>query len=406
MARRPVRRALGTRSLLDIEGRKHPPVRRRRLPRKVEPFLGGEWSWKAGPVYPIAQFLLILGGLCSPVWAIVSLVYLVFGPSVVFRAEHWDLLGMGFPALVVSAVWNFSAIGNGQVRCFSPMPLTRRRRPTAASGQFLATGAGAGAGAALDAQPAGGGAPLSIFVLVPGFGDPTHAPRLLQNVALLRAQPVDLACVIYVWRSEEQLPIATVTEFAPCVLKRQKGQWVDFLRAAPEELWVDRDYVLLWFDDAVMVSLDLPYWATVMRCNHLSVLSPTYSPAQPRTWQIMEYDKSSLGGVGRHTDFVEFQITMFTPASFSCLRSLANKNTTLGWGIDMIYARKCPGHCIGLLDNVVMIDTATGSYNKSHAQVELKQFNMLHGGGNGIYYNFRRLVDPSKGQCFSDPVLL
>lgn len=216
-----------------------------------------------------------------------------------------------------------------------------------------------------------------VFVLVPGFGNEKHTPQLLENIRWLRRQDAHVTCLIYLYSDRIALP--EVEEFLPCKLVHSEGMWTSFVKRIPEKFWQASDYVLLWLDDVVPLDgVDLRIMTQTAQLNGLSVLSPSYDKSESSRWPVMVQSPELSAGVddavGRRTDFVEWQMTLMRPSSFSCLRKMIDSNNPAGWGLDLYFSSMCPGHCIGVLDSMTMNDTSSGSYSMDIARIQMNQW--------------------------------
>lgn len=235
-------------------------------------------------------------------------------------------------------------------------------------------------GCAAEATPGSQQETPSVFVVMPGLGKPEHIPLVMESVSWLRKQAnVHVSCLIYVYNPSLKFPDGEQS-FSPCRMQHSTGQWTHFIQEAPETQWSQSSYVLVWLDDVkIEGAADLHSMVQVMRRNRLGVASPSYSPAVSKNrWITMQQDLRSP--VGRYTNLVEFQFTLMTPGSFRCFRGMIEPDINpRGWGLDRAFVTMCPGHCLGVLDTVTMLDTSKCSYGCEAARAEMQAYTVRHG---------------------------
>lgn len=218
---------------------------------------------------------------------------------------------------------------------------------------------------------------------MPGFGKPENLALLQGNLKWLQRQGMDVECLVYVYKTEDQLPLPDGA-LAPCRVAREGGYWTEFLRRAPEALWSDVDYVLVWLDDVeVQPGLSLRRVAEVMDCNGLGAVSLTYPPglrAPDGRGRVPVMYSDARFSVGRRVDFMEYNFNLLTPEKFRCLRGVLDPENVMGWGVAEWFAHDCGGArgaavgCLAALDEALMRDTSTGSYNLSEAEQQQEAY--------------------------------
>jgi hypothetical protein len=243
-----------------------------------------------------------------------------------------------------------------------------------------------------------------VFVLVPGFGEPERQKTILRNVAWLRKQEVDMVCVIYVYEAEEKLPLHA-EDFSPCQIQRQAGYPAEFMLLPPEEMWSSQDYVLMWFDDVVVPDdTDLTRLIKILDYNGLGMLSPSFSDEMYAHWperhgKIMFHNSSSQFRVGRHTSYAELLFSLMKPESYRCLRGLIDLEVNpFGYGLDRLFPDRCSEHCLGLLDETVMMDTSQGTLNYKAANYYQDAYFSKHGFPSDREVVFDSLKDPREDE--------
>jgi hypothetical protein len=226
-----------------------------------------------------------------------------------------------------------------------------------------------------------------VFVLVPGFGgESERQEQLLENVAWLRRQDADITCMIYVYKSAEELTLDEQI-FAPCSVERQKGYPAEFMLQPPENLWQDSDYVLIWFDDvALHPDSKLSRFIDVLNFNGLGLLTPSFSEKMlseywpERHGRIMYHNSSKSFAIGRYTSYAELLFSFMTPASFQCLRGLIDIDVNpYGYGLDRLFPDRCSEHCLGILDETTMYDTSHGTFSYDDAEKYQDAYFTKHG---------------------------
>lgn len=239
-----------------------------------------------------------------------------------------------------------------------------------------------------------------VFVLVPGFGDAARKEQLLSNIGWLRKQDVEVSCMIYVYQPVEKMPLNDA-EFAPCSIQRQAGYPAQFMLWAPKKQWSNQDYVLVWFDDvALPQDASLTRMMNIMNFNGLGALAPSYSEEMYKHWperhgKIMFHNSSEDFVVGRHTSYAELMFLLMTPASFNCLRGLVDeKSNPYGYGLDRLYPDRCSDHCLGVLDEITMMDMGQGTFKYDLAEKYQEAYFSKHGFPSNREIIFGPLQDP------------
>ncbi|CAE8611665.1 unnamed protein product [Polarella glacialis] len=154
-------------------------------------------------------------------------------------------------------------------------------------------------------------------------------------------------CKIYVYENDIELPL-NESGFALCEIVRHQGAWMDHWRVfAPS----DKPYVAQWLDSMQLdPNVNMKRMIATMAKNNLQLISPAYNSSY---WELMH--PAALprkdNAIGRVTDFVEFQVSIFSRASFRCLQSVIEETPTihLGWGVHFIFPKLC-GARVGILD--------------------------------------------------------
>jgi len=217
---------------------------------------------------------------------------------------------------------------------------------------------------------------LNVLVVVPGFGNPNHAELLQNNIKWLRTQSVPITCDIYVYA---ELPLVEA-EYAPCKLIRRSGFWTEFLADVSDERLLHIDCVLIWLDDVeVAPDADMQRMLQIMKCNNLDVSSPAFHPDHHTQYEVLACHRPDLFlSVGRYVNFIEYQFTFFHVEAFRCLRKLVRPDVNpRGWGLDMEYPATCASKCMGVMDEVWMRDTSSGSYDRGQAKAEINAYTKL-----------------------------
>lgn len=236
-----------------------------------------------------------------------------------------------------------------------------------------------------------------VFAMVPGFGNAEHLSLVENNVRWLQRQDADITCSVYVYKTEVELPLdaSAIARIAPCTVQRSRGHWMDFIAMVPATSLSLVDYVLVWFDDVVVQpGATLQRMVEVMACNGLSVVTPAY----PQNEVLIDGNvvilrptimtqRGPRNFVGHRVNFVEYNGNLMTVDSFRCLQGMFEPANARGWGIAEWFSSTCPGYCIGVLDEILMHDTSTGSYSHDKAEKDFGAYMNLHGwpklGGEG-----------------------
>ncbi|CAE8640501.1 unnamed protein product [Polarella glacialis] len=178
-------------------------------------------------------------------------------------------------------------------------------------------------------------------------------------------------CKIYVYKNDTELPL-NASDFAPCEIVRHQGAWMDHWRVfAPS----DKPYVVQWLDSMQMdPNVNMKRIIATMAKNSLQLISPAYNGSG---WDFMH--QAALprkeNGIGHVTDFVEFQVSIFTRDSFRCLQSIIEETPTihLGWGVDEIFPKLC-GARVGIVDVMTQSKWRTEQlYDTEEAQREMNE---------------------------------
>jgi len=174
-------------------------------------------------------------------------------------------------------------------------------------------------------------------------------------LSFMKNQSIPFDCVIYVYKTEEELPLDGA-EFEPCKLVRHAGYWMDHLRAYPSHV-SKRPYVLHWLDSIQAEHVSVARMIHVLEKNKLAMVSPSYTGG---VWEAMSRsagpDLDSSGHGGRTLSFVEFQLNLFTRESFHCLQSkmLWDAQIHFGWGVDELFPSICHAK-VGVIDDMSIV---------------------------------------------------
>ncbi|CAE8602192.1 unnamed protein product [Polarella glacialis] len=190
-----------------------------------------------------------------------------------------------------------------------------------------------------------------ISIFVPGVGSAEAAAAVQKNlVEFMRgpgAEGLPWDCKIYVYENDIELPL-NESGFAPCEIVRHQGAWMDHWRVFVPS---DKPYIVQWLDSIQMdPNVNMKRMIATMANNNLQLISPAYNSSY---WKLMH--PAALprkdNAIGRVTDFVEFQVSIFTRDSFRCLQSVIEETPTihLGWGVDFIFPKLC-GARVGIVD--------------------------------------------------------
>ena len=187
---------------------------------------------------------------------------------------------------------------------------------------------------------------LSLLLVVPGHGDPTHTSRLIASIQRLqrsaRSVGMGFECLIFVYSdavSDVEL------RKAGCRIVHGPGVWTDFMHKVPEvSKGVSSSHVAVMMDDVDTHMVHLPAFFRSMRWHRLDVASPAIPLWR---WTVM---RPVPGCALRRTGYVDPLFQVMTANAWSCWRGIIRRDLNpLGWGMDMVFGRHC-NVSIGVLD--------------------------------------------------------
>lgn len=248
---------------------------------------------------------------------------------------------------------------------------------------------------------------LQVFAFVPGFGNMAHWPVLQSNVEWLRRQEgVEATCIVYVYKPEADFPVDAGL-LSPCEVVRKRGLWPEFVLAAPEASWKGSDYVLMMLDNVVMQpSTSLRRMAEIMACNRLGVLSPSYHEiccacksdgCVPRRFRSWYQSWQGVAEVGRRVSLIDWQVVLMTTEAFRCYRGITEPRVDIAnWEPTGLFLYACADHCMAILDEALMYDTAVASYSYDLAVRGMLSYRSRHLVPRVRENSFGRLLDPRR----------
>lgn len=158
-----------------------------------------------------------------------------------------------------------------------------------------------------------------VLIIIPGLGQRERAALVLGNLAWVRAQGIPFRCVIYVYVSEIELPMPPQV-YAPCLIIRNKGYWMNHLKAVPLPSIFTLERVVVWLDAVVIDKTgSLRSILSTMSANCLHSMALTDAPASPHhaSGNLMQHP-----GIGRVSDYAETLLQFYTKSAFICYQGL------------------------------------------------------------------------------------
>ena len=196
-----------------------------------------------------------------------------------------------------------------------------------------------------------------LLVVVPGHGEPSRSHVTLSNLARIERMRVRHTCLMFLYGDKLSTELAS-TRFPQCRMQRQQGYWMHHLRQVPIADVRAHDYVLLMIDGVEMnADVDLRVLAHVMHANCLTVAGPACGSCKSK--QLIH----PMAGVavGRRVQYIDPQITMYTPRAFECLQRLIDvvglENDPSGWSVSQLLTNFC-ANTVGIVDALAVAWTA------------------------------------------------
>jgi hypothetical protein len=256
-----------------------------------------------------------------------------------------------------------------------------------------------------------------LAVIVPGLGSLERSLTVERNLLWLKRQGVPFDCWIFVYRSEEELPLDE-SRFRPCSIVRHRGFWLSHVLAMPLHA-TNKPWVLHMEESSEpQLDVNLTVMFETMITNGLGHAAPTfdtektpdpYGCAPPcgccgSLYPILARQKAYP--VGRFVDFIEMHFDVFTREYFACLQdsiafstsSNQDESIFIGWGMDKLLPGLCGGAAggslvhagrMGLMDQMTIEKRHHSSYDldiagegqklllRQHPQVALPTYRTL-----------------------------
>lgn len=201
-----------------------------------------------------------------------------------------------------------------------------------------------------------------ILIVVPGHGEPKRSHVTLANLARIERMRVHITCMMFVFGTK-LTPELAASRFPQCSIKRQDGYWMHHLRQVPEADVHRHDFVLLMIDGVEMnADVDLQMLSHIMQQNCLSVSGPACGSCKSK--QLIH----PMPGVavGRRVQYIDPQVTMYTPNAFLCLQRLIDviglENDPSGWSISQLLTNFCNNR-VGIVDAMSVEKIYSKSYD-------------------------------------------
>lgn len=198
----------------------------------------------------------------------------------------------------------------------------------------------------------------SLFVLIPGFGEPNVATKLdilYTNIQTMKQYPwAHLLIRICVY--DDTLLPSWLIQDANVEIVRQPGIVADFIRecAIPQTLYDNKfDYVMLLLDD-VLLTKSFP-WQDVLRWKkelNIDIISPSLSHDSKHVYKYMLQNRSMYSTL-RITRVCEMFCYFMDIASFTRYYQHMDASNPWLWGLDLILDMKL-GLSTAIMDTVVM----------------------------------------------------
>eukprot|EP00746_Dinoflagellata_sp_MGD_P082682 gnl/MRDRNA2_/MRDRNA2_328429_c0_seq1.p1 gnl/MRDRNA2_/MRDRNA2_328429_c0~~gnl/MRDRNA2_/MRDRNA2_328429_c0_seq1.p1 ORF type:complete len:523 (+),score=53.86 gnl/MRDRNA2_/MRDRNA2_328429_c0_seq1:208-1569(+) len=181
-----------------------------------------------------------------------------------------------------------------------------------------------------------------VLVIVPGHGESTRTSVLLANLQLLRNQLADgVTCLLFVHKGGTEFPQDPDNVLQYCEVVRKPGVFMEFLLDPTVELSLSQaDYVLLMLDDISLISEKptmLSELVDIMKRNCLDVTSAALVGTHLSYEGMRPGLPRRLGQVGRRTNFIEWQMPLFTKTAFRVLRNMVRPWLSSTWGYDELF---------------------------------------------------------------------
>lgn len=214
-----------------------------------------------------------------------------------------------------------------------------------------------------------------VLVVVPGLGSEERALTVERNVQWLKRQNLPFECLIYVYLSEEEFPLAA-RRFEPCKLIRHAGRWLSHLKAVPLQTTKMQWVVHMEDGTEPQENVNLSMILQTMVANGLGWAAPTFDTSTtPNDYIDEQYpvlNRQASTRIGRFVDFIELHFDVFTRDYFACLQrniDSSDDDILLGWGMDRLLPALCrESGRLGLMDKMTMVKRHWGSYDHTAAQ--------------------------------------
>jgi len=233
----------------------------------------------------------------------------------------------------------------------------------------------------------------AVLFIVPGFGGmPARREVVAHNLELLQAQTIDLRCIVYVYNDEGASNARQNFKHVCDIVGPARGSWVDFASRVPKHSIRDSDFVCLGIDDVRLdASVNLPKLFNLMRWNCVDIAAPACKGSGHPVMQPKPLN-SQQNVVGRRTEAVEIQFTVFTVAQYTCFVNLVttlfafDPDTHASTSFDQ-YLRNWCNASVGIVDTMIVhhLASATG-YLQEEFKKKIK-FNTARNatyGGRGV----------------------
>merc|ERR1719408_342174 len=125
------------------------------------------------------------------------------------------------------------------------------------------------------------------MAVVPGLGTVERAVQVQKNIAWLVKQGVPFECLVFVYRTEQELPL-TEFNFQPCRVIRHPGFWMSHVLAMPLNI-TSKPWILHMMDGIEpQASVSLKMMFRTMLFNGLGHAAPTFDVAPVTSYEIMQ----------------------------------------------------------------------------------------------------------------------
>jgi len=229
-----------------------------------------------------------------------------------------------------------------------------------------------------------------VAVIVPGLGSKERAMTVEKNIQWLKRQNVPFDCWIFIYKTEEELPLDK-SRFDPCNMIRRPGFWLSHMRAMPLNK-TNKSWVLHMEESSeAQPDMNLTLMLEIMIANGLGHAAPSFDTVKSPNPYGCDPPCGCCGSLypvlarqankttGRFVDFIELHIDLFTREHFACLQrniDISDENTLHGWGMDRLLPALCGGAAggaeveagrMGVFDQMTMEKRHHGSYNSEAA---------------------------------------